>query len=97
MYEKVLASVLVRNQFFVEIQKEIPVIYQGMKMDNGFRADLVVEGLVIVEIKSVEQLAPVHFKELHPCLKLSGLQQGNLVNFKADLIKMDFSVDLIIL
>lgn len=90
VYEKVLANVLTRKRVFVEAQKEIPVIYQGIKMENGFRADLIVEGLVIVEIKSVEHLAPVHFKQLHTYLKLSGIKHGILVNFNVDLLKDGF-------
>ncbi|MDE3252579.1 MAG: GxxExxY protein [Bacteroidota bacterium] len=90
VYEKVLAKLLMRNRFFVESQKGIPVIFQGDKMENGFRADLVVERSVIVEIKSVEQLAPVHFKQLHTYLKLSGLRHGILINFNVDLLKDGF-------
>lgn len=90
VYESVLAFSLIQKQFFIEAQKGIPVMYQGLKMDHGFRADLVVEGLVIVEIKSVEQLTPVHFKQLHTYLKLSGLKHGILVNFNVDLLKNGF-------
>lgn len=90
VYEKVLANLLTRKRVFVESQKEIPVICQGIKMENGFRADLIVERLVIVEIKSVEYLAPVHFKQLHTYLKLSGIKHGILVNFNVDLLKDGF-------
>lgn len=90
VYESVLAFSLIQKQFFIEAQKGIPVMYQGLKMDHGFRADLVVKGLVIVEIKSVEQLTPVHFKQLHTYLKLSGLKHGILVNFNVDLLKNGF-------
>jgi len=58
-----------------------------MQFDEGFRADLIVNGLVIVELKSVERFAPVHAKQLLTYLKLSGLKLGLLVNFGEELIK----------
>ncbi len=90
VYEKVLVYSLTRKGLFVEAQKEVPVIYQGVTMENGFRTDLIIEGLVIVEIKSVEHLAPVHFKQLHTYLKLSGIKHGILVNFNVGLLKDGF-------
>jgi GxxExxY protein len=90
VYESALTFSLMQKQFFIEVQKGIPVIFQGLKMDHGFRADLVVEGRIIVEIKSVEQLTPVHFKQIHTYLKLSGLKHGILVNFNVDLLKNGF-------
>jgi GxxExxY protein len=62
-------------------------MYDDVKMDIGFRADLIVENKVIVEIKSVELLAPVHHKQLLTYLKLTGNKVGLLVNFNVNLVK----------
>lgn len=70
-----------------ERQKDVPVIYENVTINIGFRADLIVENKVIVEIKSVETLAPVHFKQLLTYLKLTDLKLGLLVNFNVNLIK----------
>jgi GxxExxY protein len=90
IYEGVLMHELTSRGFIVQRQVGIPVIYQGIKFEYGFRADLLVNQAVIVEIKSVEQLAPVHFKQVLTYLKLSGIRNGILVNFNVDLIKKGF-------
>ncbi|ABK99716.1 conserved hypothetical protein [Pelobacter propionicus DSM 2379] len=87
VYESVLTHELQQRGLFVARQKALPIIYDGMVLDEGFRADLVVEDLVIVELKSVETIAPVHKKQLNTYLKLSGKRLGLLVNFGANLIK----------
>jgi len=87
VYEEVLCYELGKNKLFFERQKAIPVIYEDIKLDIGFRADIIVENLLIIEIKSVEMLAPVHFKQLLTYLRLTGLKLGLLVNFNVDLIK----------
>jgi GxxExxY protein len=69
IYEQTLIYELNKKSLHVQKQKPIPVVYDGIKFEDGFRADLLVEGMVIVEIKSVEQLAPVHFKQIHTYLK----------------------------
>lgn len=61
--------------------------YEGIKFDLGFQADLIVEDLVIVELKAVEKVLPVHKKQLLTYLKLTGMKLGLLVNFNVDLIK----------
>jgi GxxExxY protein len=66
VYEEVLCFELNRNKLLFERQKPIPVIYEDIKLDMGFRADLIVENKVIIEIKSVETLAPVHHKNYSP-------------------------------
>jgi GxxExxY protein len=71
----------------VETQQAIPISYEGVKLEVGFRADLVVEDKVIVELKSIESLAPVHKKQLLTYLKLSNKKLGLLINFGAELIK----------
>ncbi|MGC8641807.1 MAG: GxxExxY protein [Isosphaeraceae bacterium] len=68
-------------------QHEIAVVYETVVLDVGFRADLIVEEKVIVELKSVAELAPVHKKQLLTYLKLSGLKLGLLINFNVELIK----------
>jgi len=62
VYEEVLMYELIKRSLSVQRQKAIPVIYDGIKFKDGFRADLFVEGTVIIEIKSIEMLAPLHFK-----------------------------------
>ncbi len=68
-------------------QQPIGVVYEAVVLDLGFRADLIVEDKVIVELKSVEELAPVHKKQLLTYLRLSGLKLGLLINFNVELIK----------
>jgi GxxExxY protein len=68
-------------------QQIMPVVFEGIQFEKGFRADLVVEEKVIVEIKSVADLLPVHRKQLLTYLKLSGLRLGLLINFNVPLIK----------
>jgi GxxExxY protein len=87
VYEVVLARELERRGWRVERQVPIPIEYEGMDFDEGFRADIVVEGKVILELKSVEQLAKVHAKQLFTYLKLADKRLGLLLNFGCDLMK----------
>jgi GxxExxY protein len=87
VYEAVLARSLVRRGFKVERQKPIRFEYDGMVFEEGFRADLLVEGQVVVELKSVEKLAPVHSKQLLTYLRLMHLPVGLLINFGAATLK----------
>ncbi len=87
VYEEILYYELTKLQLFVERQKGIPVLWQNIEMELGFRADLIVEQKVIIEIKSVEILAPVHFKQLLTYLKLTDIKLGLLINFNESLIK----------
>ncbi len=87
VYEAVLARELERRGLRVERQLPIPIEYDGLRFDEGFRADIIVEGKVILELKSVEQLAKVHFKQLSTYLKLADKRLGLLLNFGADLMK----------
>jgi len=84
VYEEVLEYELKKAGLMVERQKAIPVIWDQLKMDKGFRADLIIENKVIIEIKSVELLSKAHFKQLATYIKLSGLKLGLLVNFFED-------------
>lgn len=90
VYEEVLMYELIKRSYTVQKQKPIPLIYDGIKFEDGFRADLLVNGMVIIEVKSVEQIAPVHFKQLHTYLKLAGIKNGVLVNFNVNLLKEGF-------
>lgn len=87
VYEEVLHYELMKRDISVQRQVDIPVFYDDLKMDVGFRADLIVENEVIVEIKSVEFLHPVHFKQLTTYLKLSGYSVGLLLNFNEEILK----------
>lgn len=70
-----------------EYQKPLPLEYKGIKLDCGYRLDLVVAGVVIVEIKSVEALAPIHEAQLLTYLKLTGVRVGLLMNFNVPVLK----------
>ena len=87
VYEEVLGYELTRAGLNISRQEAIPVIYDNIKMDIGFRADIIVEHKVIIEIKSIEQLAPVHPKILLTYLRLTKIKLGLLVNFNVELIK----------
>ncbi|HJU56400.1 MAG TPA: GxxExxY protein [Pyrinomonadaceae bacterium] len=87
VYETVLAYELTKRGLQVARQQPIPLYYEEVKMDDGFRADLVVESKVIVEIKSVEVIAPVHKKQLLTYLRVAEKRLGLLINFGSELIK----------
>jgi len=87
VYEVILAKELERRGLVVERQKVVSIEFEGLRFDEGFRADLVVENRIIVELKSVESLAAVHSKQLLTYLKLLDLRLGLLINFGAPVIK----------
>ena len=87
VYEMVLAYELEKRALRVVRQQPVPIVYQGTRIEMGFRADLIVEDLVIVEIKSVEVVAPVHKKQLLTHLRLADKRLGLLINFNVALIK----------
>ena len=87
VYEATLAYELSQRSFDVVRQQPIPVVYESVHMDMGFRADLIVGGLVIVELKSVEMVAPVHRKQLLTYLRIADKRLGLLINFGTELIK----------
>jgi len=87
VYEEVLYHELTKQGLKVERQKSLPVIWDGIKLNLGFRTDLIVENKVIIEIKSVEEIHPVHPKQLLTYLKLTNLKLGLLINFNSPLIK----------
>lgn len=87
VYEEIMYFELQKKGLYVERQKGIPVVWDSLKMELGFRADLIVEKKVIIELKSVDAIAPVHPKQLLTYLKLTGLKLGLLINFNEPLIK----------
>jgi GxxExxY protein len=87
VYEEILYYEIQKGGIKVERQKGIPVYWDTNKMDLGFRADLIVDNKVIIEIKSVEAIAPVHPKQLLTYLKITGIKLGLLINFNEVLIK----------
>ena len=87
VYEVILCYELINRNLKVDRQVSIPIEYEKVKFDEGFRADLVVEDRVIVELKSVEQVAPVHKKQLLTYLRLADMRVGLLLNFGQALIK----------
>ncbi len=87
VYEKVLLYEIEKRGLNVNNQRPIPVVYENVKLEIGFRADLIVEEKVIVEIKSVENLLPVHKKQLLTYLRLADKRLGLLINFGSALIK----------
>lgn len=91
VYHAVLAYELAQRGLRTVSQQAIPVVYGTIRIDIGFRADLIVEDRVIVEIKSVEVLLPVHRKQLLTYLRLSDKRLGLLINFNAALIKDDIT------
>ncbi|HWQ33249.1 MAG TPA: GxxExxY protein [Blastocatellia bacterium] len=87
VYEAALAYELEKRGLKVVRQQAIPVVYETVHLEMGFRADLIVENQVIVEIKSVEFIAPVHRKQLLTYLRLADKRIGLLINFGSELIK----------
>lgn len=83
VYEAVLAQSLAKRGLVVERQKPIPIHFDGLALDEGFRADLLVEGRLLIELKSVERIAPVHGKQVLTYLRLMDLPLGLLMNFGA--------------
>ncbi len=86
-YESALAFDLKQLGFDVQQQVAMPFIYKEVRQDIGYRIDLIVNSTVIIEIKSTEALAPVHFAQTLTYLKLSGLKLGLLINFNSKLLK----------
>ena len=87
VYEAVLARRLEKRGLIVERQKPVSIEFEGEHFDEGFRADLIVNGSVIIELKSVEKVSPVHKKQLLTYLRLTDLKVGYLLNFGDVLMK----------
>lgn len=91
VYEAVLAYELRKRGLRVDVQVPVPVLWEEVRLEIGFRADLIVEDLVPVELKSAEHVAPVHKKQVLTYLRLTSLQLGLLINFGEELLKNGFS------
>ena len=86
-YETCLAYELRQLGLEVERQKPLPLVYKDIRLDQGYRLDMLVEGQVVVEIKVVDQLMPVHEAQLLSYMKLAGCRVGLLINFNVTLLK----------
>jgi GxxExxY protein len=86
-YESALAYDLIASDFDVKRQVPMPFIYKELKMDVGYRIDLMINDKLIIEIKSVEELIPVHYTQVLTYLTLSGLKLGLLINFNTKVLK----------
>ena len=89
-YEACLAFELADRDISVERQKALPVTYRDIKLDCGYRIDLLVERKIVVELKAVEKFDPIHQAQLLSYLKLSGCKVGLLINFNVTLLKNGF-------
>ena len=90
VYEETLYYELSKKNIFVERQILMPISHEQLLIHDAYRIDLIVEKKLVVEIKSVERLAPVHFKQVMTYLKLSGLKNGLLLNFNVEWMKDGF-------
>ena len=89
VYEEALALELEEQGLRVQNQLAVPMKYKSLTFDKGFRLDLLVEDKVIIEVKSVEQLAPVHYAQLLTYLRLADKKLGLLINFNSKILKSD--------
>lgn len=87
VYEAILAYELRKRGLFVQTQQPVPLVYEDVKLKVGFRPDVIVEGKLIVEVKSIVAIAPVHLKQLQTYLRITGMHLGLMINFNVALIK----------
>jgi GxxExxY protein len=87
VYESCLAAELARRGYKVLRQLRIPIEFDGMQLDEGFRVDLLIDDCVLIEVKAVEQVHAVHRQQVKTYIKLMDLQLGFLINFNVSLIK----------
>ena len=87
VYETTLAYELRRRGLVALTEQKLPVIYEEVKLEVGFRPDIIVNNKVIIEVKSIEAIAPVHRKQLQTYLRVTGMHLGLLINFNVELIK----------
>jgi iron complex transport system substrate-binding protein len=87
VYEAVLAAKLTKTDLLVERQKIVPLHYEGLYFQEGFRIDLLVERALVVEVKAVDQIATVHSRQLLTYLRLTGLSLGLVINFGAAMLR----------
>lgn len=86
-YEECLSYELLNAELLVERQKILPIVYESIKLDAGYRIDLMIEGKVIIELKAVEVLTDVHMAQVLTYLRLSECRLGLLINFNVTLLK----------
>lgn len=87
VYEEIFCYEWNKNGIPFERQYPVPLVHESIKMDAGFRADIIIDHKVVLELKSVEALAPVHYKQVLTYLKLTNCKLGLLINFNVPLIK----------
>ena len=87
VYEVILARRLAKRGLKVQRQVAVPIEFEGERFEEGFRADLIVEGKVLLELKSVETVNNAHKKQVLTYLKLTGIKLGSLLNFGEELMK----------
>jgi GxxExxY protein len=87
VYEAALAYEITDRGLSVERQKPVPLVYKGLKFEEGFRLDLLIASEVVVELKCVDAILPIHEAQLISYLKLTGLKVGLLINFKVPVLK----------
>ena len=87
VYEEIFSYELMKINMPFKRQQAIPLVHEEIKLEIGFRADFIIDDKVIIELKSVELLAPVHYKQVQTYLKLTNIKLGLLVNFNVNLIK----------
>ena len=87
VYEEIFCYELSKTGIFFTRHQAIPLVHEDVKLDAGFRADVIIDRKVIVELKSIEALANIHFKQILTHLKLSGIRLGLLINFNVVLLK----------
>lgn len=86
-YRKCLAYELIKEGLMVEQEKSMPIIYKEMKLDHGYRLDLLVQNQVVVELKTVDTIMDVHTSQTLTYMRLGGFHTGLLINFKVTLLK----------
>jgi len=86
-YQECLFSELTKNNLAVVREKPMPIIYKDLKLDHGYRIDLLVENKVVIEVKSVDSLLDVHTAQILTYLRLGGYRLGLIINFKVALLK----------
>lgn len=87
VYEELFCYEWAKLEIPFSRQHPIPLIHEELKLEVGFRADVIIDNKVIIELKSIEALAEIHYKQVQTYLKLSGLKLGMLINFNVPLIK----------
>jgi GxxExxY protein len=87
VYEQCLGYELSQRGHVVELQKAIPIVYRNLQFEVGFRADLFVDNKLLIEVKAIDQLLPVHHAQVITYLKLTGLRTALLINFNVPLLR----------